>query len=111
MAVLAGGITLDTAELDRIRANVMPRAEQVVAGAAFAVEGRAKTLAPVDTGFLKSSIGAERQSGLSWLVWAYAEYALYVEVGTSRMAAQPYMIPALEQVYPEFVRNWRSLFE
>ena len=31
-------------------------------------------------------------------IWAQAPYALWVEIGTRRMAAQPYLKPALDQI-------------
>ena len=63
--------------------------------AASIVEGQAILLAPVDTGYLKGSIG-KRVTRKSAFVGASAEYAPHVEMGTSRMAAQPFLVPALE---------------
>ena len=57
----------------------------------------AKSLVPVDTGYLKSTIDAG-SDGFSYC-WAEAtaEYAQYVEYGTSYMEAQPYFTPALAE--------------
>lgn len=60
----------------------------------------ARELAPVDTGYLRAAITtATGVSGST--VWgevtAGAEYAPYVEHGTSRMAPQPYMSPSFEK--------------
>ena len=50
--------------------------------------------APVDTGFLRDSHEVvETTQGVEMRV--NAEYAFYVEYGTSKMAAQPYVRPAL----------------
>lgn len=56
----------------------------------------ARDLVPVDTGFLQSSIKAVHLSKYSQVV-ANAKYAGYVEFGTYRMAAQPYMRPAVAE--------------
>lgn len=56
----------------------------------------AKEMCPVDTGTLKNSISAEADK-MSASVSANTDYAAYVEFGTSRAAAQPYLVPALLQ--------------
>lgn len=70
--------------------------------AAADVSGRAKMLAPVDTGFLRSSISVTMNAPTDALIGPTANYGRYVEEGTSRMVAQPYMGPALDQVEPRF---------
>jgi HK97 gp10 family phage protein len=66
--------------------------------AGLVVAGQAKVLCPVDTGALQNSIGVERNTPGPGdvTVSATMEYAAYVEWGTSRRAAQPYMRPALD---------------
>ena len=64
------------------------------AGAAV-VEIHAKYYVPVDIGYLQSSIGVKESNDSRAIVAAKAEYAAYVEFGTSRMSAQPYMRPAV----------------
>ena len=63
---------------------------------ALLVEGQAKALAPVDTGNLRNSITHEVE-GQEAKVGTNVEYAPFVELGTSKQAAQPYLNPALEQ--------------
>lgn len=62
------------------------------------VERVAKSLCPVDTGRLRSSIthalGRDSRS-LYCDVGTDVEYAPYVEFGTLRQGAQPYLRPAL----------------
>lgn len=78
-------------------------ARTVVRKTAKDVEGTAKGLAPVDTGNLKSSIGTSdlRALGTSGSIEAEiratANYAIFQEVGTSRMAPQPFMGPAVDK--------------
>jgi HK97 gp10 family phage protein len=58
------------------------------------VEAAAKGMAPVRTGALRGSISSSA-AGLTAIVFAGVHYAPYVEFGTYKMAAQPYMAPAL----------------
>ena len=59
----------------------------------------ARRLCPVDTGDLKASISARSQAaadGAEGAVTAGAAHAVYVELGTSRMAARPFLLPAYQ---------------
>lgn len=65
----------------------------------------ARRYVPVRTGKLRDSISGTvryENDGIVLLVGSPVEYAYYVEFGTSHMAAQPYLRPALEQVGPKF---------
>jgi hypothetical protein len=65
----------------------------------FRVERAAKRGCPVDTGRLRSSINwrlARDGRGLLGIVGTNDTYAPYVEFGTTRTAAQPYLRPALQ---------------
>lgn len=57
-------------------------------------------LVPVDTGYLRSTIDAGEWGDGFWCE-ATADYAQYVEYGTSYMDAQPYFEPALEAAFGE----------
>lgn len=83
--------------LPKIAAAARSTAAKAVAKAAFDCEALSKFNAPVDTGFLRNSIAAEQQGQLVWRVYANAEYALYVEVGTSRMGGSFYLTNALRE--------------
>lgn len=48
-----------------------------------------------DTGFLVNSIQTRQSGYLSWDVLASAVYAVYLEVGTMRMAPRPFLLPAV----------------
>lgn len=61
----------------------------------------ARSLVPIDTGYLYDSIGVEfLGDGVAF--YANADYAQYVEFGTSRMLAQEYFQPALEEAMRVF---------
>jgi len=70
--------------------------KQIMSKACLMVERDAKKLCPVDTGRLRSSITHEIE-GLTGRVGTNVEYARHVELGTHKMAAQPYLRPALHQ--------------
>lgn len=95
-------------------ASAGPRAERlaplVVQKTAVDIEGLAKVLCPVDTGFLKSSIGHE-VNGLSAEIGPTAEYGIYVELGTARAAAQPFLGPATDKYEPVFQEAMAKLGE
>lgn len=65
---------------------------------AIAVQNEARQLCPVDTGRLRASIQhvmGEDDRGPYADVGTNVQYGPYVEYGTSRQAAQPFMRPAL----------------
>lgn len=64
-------------------------------------------LCPVDTGELISSIDGFTD-GESVEVYADADYAQYVEYGTSKMEAQPYFRPALAAALEVAKRDWQE---
>lgn len=80
----------------------------VVRKTAKDIQATAKTLAPVDTGNLKgaivtSDLRAVSTSGtIGAAVQAKANYSGFVELGTSRMAPQPFMGPAADKHSPAF---------
>ena len=75
------------------------------------VQGDAISNSPVDTGRLRSSIKYKvnlPQDQVS--VGTNVSYAPYVEYGTIRMKAQPYLRKALDFRRRELIELWRSLF-
>lgn len=78
----------------------------VVRKSAFAVERGAKMRAPVDTGNLRNSINTTLSVGGSLIsaeVGAEANYGAFVELGTWKMAPQPFLGPAFDEVEPSFL--------
>ncbi|MBC7128399.1 MAG: HK97 gp10 family phage protein [Thermoplasmatales archaeon] len=69
---------------------------------AFFIEKEAKRICPVDTGRLRSSITTEKIDKLAYAVGTNVEYAPYVEFGTYKMMAQPYLRPAMQEARMKF---------
>lgn len=90
-----------TSRIPAIVAEMQPKAALAVSKAVTDVEAYAKGVVPVDTGNLRASIQGE-SSGLQGRVNVGADYGIYVEFGTYKMAAQPYLTPAAEFVRPSF---------
>ena len=75
---------------------------------AFEVESRAQNIVPVDTGELQESIRHETDRDiLEAKVGSDVEYSGYVELGTRKMAAQPYLRPAAYEL--NFGQNFEGL--
>lgn len=72
----------------------------------LAAEGYAKRLCPVDTGLLRNSI-THTVVGESAYVGTNVEYAPYVEMGTIRTRAQPFIEPAVV----DHAREYRQIIE
>lgn len=74
----------------------------------LAAEGYAKRACPVDTGRLRNSITHAVESAEdSVYVGTDVEYAPYVELGTRRTAAQPFLRPAAT----EHGQTYRSILK
>ncbi|ACZ29571.1 phage protein, HK97 gp10 family [Xylanimonas cellulosilytica DSM 15894] len=99
------GLRRLAADLRDVAAQAGPVVDLVVRKTAFDIERDAKILAPVDTGNLRTSIStdvAATNSTVSAEIGPTANYGLFLEVGTSRMAPRPYMGPALDRNTPAF---------
>ncbi|EPH98184.1 phage protein, HK97 gp10 family [Enterococcus faecalis 13-SD-W-01] len=73
------------------------------------VEKKAKQLAPWDSGFLSNSIYSMMTSVLIGEIKSPADYSIYVEEGTRRMAAQPFLFPAVKMEYAVFMKNLNKI--
>jgi len=75
----------------------------------FKAEAKAISLVPVDTGRLKGSITVKDLGPYDFELRAGytndVDYAQYVEYGTSKMKAQPFLRPAIEYARKEVVKD------
>lgn len=89
-------VSVDTTKINKLLATIPGNKNVAVREAANYILGVARTLAPVRTGHLRSNSEVEGDGGNS-LIKFNAEYAAYVELGTRKMAAQPFLTPAVNR--------------
>lgn len=90
-----------------VRAALDAAKMRALEGCGASCEHFAKDLTPVITGRLRDSIG-HKVVGNTATVGTRVEYAPYVELGTYKMAARPFLKPALfnnVKEYVDIVRN------
>lgn len=95
---MAERIVIDSGALAELLESDMVARELVRVG--VRVERTAKHLCPVDTGRLRASVTQQLERdgrGLVEVVGTNVDYAPYVELGTRRNRAQPFLRPALAQ--------------
>jgi HK97 gp10 family phage protein len=108
---VVGKIVIKYNNLPRIARQLPEAVGAIVRKAAFDVEANAKAVVPVDTGKLKNSITCEFPSQTKAIIAPHTEYAGFVEYGTRKQRAQPYMRPAAEKVAPAFIEACKRLEE
>lgn len=101
--ITVSGASAIEAKLKQLMERKQEAIKAAINKAAFDTEALAKANAPVDTGFMKSSIHAVPGEGES-SVNVGASYSWYVELGTHKMKAQPFLFPA-------YIKNVRVLKE
>lgn len=72
------------------------RIDKTLQRAGMLVEADAKRNCPVDTGRLRASITTSPVEEHTVTIGTNTEYAPYVELGTCKMSAQPFLQPALD---------------
>lgn len=120
-------VEIDTRKLNALIRKIPGNVADAVASTAFAIERQAKINAAVDTGAMRASIyskigngkdghsaaaseAASRKPGTqinalpepenatTAYVGPGVEYAIHVELGTSKRGAQPFLLPAVRTV-------------
>jgi HK97 gp10 family phage protein len=88
------------AAMQKFDSGMQREVHSFLASWAADVKAQAVKNAPMVTGYLRSTIYAKVKE---WVVdvGADAAYALFVELGTKYMQAQPYLYPAIQQYLPE----------
>lgn len=79
---------------DAVIKNPYARLKRALPGICGAIVNKMERIVPVDTGKLKNSLRYNLLSDNDAEISANTHYAIYVEYGTSRMAAQPFMRPS-----------------
>lgn len=130
---------LDISGLERIERELLPKAEALVVNTAFKIQEHAQHNAPFDTSALRNSIYVVTRKSDGFQAAASAaqdknqnatltpipsptedlaahvgpsvEYGLYQELGTVRMGAHPFLVPAVESLRSTWKAAWKALFE
>jgi len=93
MPAIVAGMAKLTAQLNAI--GLAFTVDDLAEGA-LVIATQAENNCPVDTGFLRSTVFV-REAGDDVEIGFEAPYASYVEFGTYKMAAQPYLRPAFDE--------------
>lgn len=104
------GIVLDLSGLESIERGIARRASKLVVAVAEEIVTDAKAGAPVRTGTLRRSYHRQPVDALTQRVGTDLEYAPYVEFGTSKMAARPHFLPAIERGRRTMAKRAAELF-
>lgn len=88
---------------ERVMAEIRGDLSRRLEACGFAIEGEVRRRTPVDTGRLRSSIAHEADEN-EVVVGTNVHYAKYVELGTRRQNAQPYLVPGVVSAKPAIKR-------
>lgn len=98
-----GGMTVNEDNTEEASQGIQRAMDRALEEIGLAAEGYAKRACPVDTGNLRSSITHAVEFGEDAVyVGTNVEYAPYVEMGTRRTAAQPFLRPAAAEHVPTY---------
>lgn len=104
MVSISISIHSNSDQVQREVAGAVVRALEIAGGMA---ESYAKEICPVDTGNLRNSITHQMEGEDTAVIGSAVVYAPYVELGTRRQKAQPYLAPAVEG----HISEYRAVFE
>ena len=90
--------------------ELQSKAQTALVACGLQAEGYAKMLCPVDTGRLRNSILSETDDTTAY-IGTNVEYAAYVEMGTSKTKAQPYLQPAGQDHESEYQSIFKQYLE
>lgn len=91
--------------LSRLKTVAKRAVKEQIGKSALNIQKGAKQRCPVDTGALRNSITVEYYGDTSAEIAPHMPYAAYVEFGTKKQAAQPYMVPAAEEERPNLIKG------
>lgn len=91
-----------TARLNAL-AQALESPQEALKAAGDVGVAEAKRLARIKTGKMRDSTRADVTKD-SLTIGSYVTYAIYNEMGTYRMSAQPFITPGMERAFDELVR-------
>ena len=104
-------VRVDDKILRRIVARAPDLVEAVVSKTGFDVVRLAQNRVPVDTGATKNSIRSRFVNRFTRRIGPTTLYAIFLEFGTIRMPARPFMVPALEGVRASFLAALAAIYQ
>jgi len=112
------GVKIETEGFDRLRQwaenapNKVGKAVDESMGLAAAMgEAEAKRVVPVKTGTLQRSIYSTRESFMKWVLGTRVFYGYFVEYGTSRMRARPFLRVGMATALTKFAEILNNSLE
>jgi len=106
-------VVLDTRLLDKLIRENEAEVDKHLRETGFSIASDWAKAVNVETGALRNSILAEspkKMGNLHYRVQDGVEYGIFQELGTSRMAAHPALIPAVERHVHPFVEGFANIF-
>jgi HK97 gp10 family phage protein len=95
---------------EEIKSEMAKAVDLALTAIGMKAEEYAKLLCPVDTGRLRNSITYDIEESDVY-IGTNVEYAPYVELGTSKMTAKPFLKPAAEdhaETYKEIIKKFMN---
>jgi HK97 gp10 family phage protein len=99
-----------TPALQQMAENLPYEIEEALEELLQVAEQFAKEIVPVDTGFLRDSIKHETHGPWEGELRADAYYSIFVEEGTSKMEAQPFLRPAMENLVMDLPKRLLEVY-
>lgn len=99
--VTVSGAAEFEAFIAKLPAAIEKAADMDCALVAEMTAARARQLVPVRTGTLQRSIEVKNPAPMVYTVGSEVSYAPFVEFGTSRMMAKPFLRPAAAELAPQ----------
>ncbi len=106
------GVKLDTTRLEKLQAELGPRAENILTRGATEIQARAiQNTVRVDTGAMKNGWRVTQEHPFQRTIFNTQSYAQFNEYGTVHMSATPMLTPAVEQYRQKITDAWKALFD
>lgn len=108
-----GGISLDMSLLEQMSDEIADKAALLIHDAGMEITNQVYELSPKDTGALAESYIMESgmTDKLTFTISDGVSYGIFNELGTSKMAAQPHVVPAMENAEGEVKKAFTELFQ
>lgn len=103
-------IKVDTKKMDYILSHHPVTRDKFLLAIGEEVAGDAIRKVPVDTGNLKNSIRSTRVSRKVIHVHDRTDYGIFVELGTFKMGAQPFLQPAVYNMAKNLSKRFAQIF-